>query len=66
VLVTVGDGGERPPDPTSTPVAATALRRHLNELDAAGADEVILVLDPINEHSVAAVAEELALNPRPK
>ena len=65
VLVTVGDGGERPPDPTSPPVDASALRQHLNELDAAGADDVILVLDPINEHSVAAVAEELALNPRP-
>jgi len=64
VLVTAGDGGERPLDPTSPPVAATALRRHLNELHAAGADEVILVLDPINEHSVAAVAEELALKPR--
>ena len=65
VLVTVGDGGERPPDPTSTPVAATALREHLHQLDAAGADEVILVLDPISEHSLAAVAEKLALNPRP-
>ena len=65
VLVTVGDGGERPPDPTSTPVAAPALREHLHQLDAAGADEVILVLDPISEHSLAAVAEKLALNPRP-
>jgi alkanesulfonate monooxygenase SsuD/methylene tetrahydromethanopterin reductase-like flavin-dependent oxidoreductase (luciferase family) len=63
VLVTVGDGGERPPDPTSPPVAAAALSGHLNELDSAGADEVILVLDPINEHSVATVAGELALNP---
>lgn len=62
VLVTVGDGGERPPDPTSRPVASTALLRHLNELNAAGADEVILVLDPINELSVAAVAEALALD----
>jgi hypothetical protein len=64
VLVTVGAGGERPPDPAATPVTAAALRQHLDELEAAGADEVILVLDPINEHSVSAVAEELALNPR--
>jgi alkanesulfonate monooxygenase SsuD/methylene tetrahydromethanopterin reductase-like flavin-dependent oxidoreductase (luciferase family) len=65
VLVTVGDDGERPPDPASPPVDAAALRRHLNELDAAGADEVILILDPINERSLITVAEELALNPRP-
>ena len=64
VLVTVGDGGERPPDPTSPPVDAAALREHLNELAAAGADDVILVLDPINERSLITVAEELALNPR--
>jgi hypothetical protein len=64
VLVTVGDGGERAPDPTSPPVAATALRRHLEELAAAGADDVILVLDPINERSLSAVAEELGLSSR--
>lgn len=63
VLVTVGDGGERPPDPTSPPVAAAALREHLIELEAAGADEVILVLDPINELSLVTVAEELGLSP---
>jgi alkanesulfonate monooxygenase SsuD/methylene tetrahydromethanopterin reductase-like flavin-dependent oxidoreductase (luciferase family) len=65
VLVTVGDDGERPPDPASPPVDAAAVRQHLNELDAAGADEVILILDPINERSLITVAEELALNPRP-
>jgi len=66
VLVTVdGGGGERPPDPASPPIEAAVLREHLGELDAAGADEVILVLDPINEHSVATVAEKLALEPRP-
>jgi len=64
VLVTVGDDGERPADPASPPVDAAALRRHLDELDAAGADEVILILDPINERSLVTVAEELALNPR--
>ena len=64
VLVTFGHGGERPPDPTSPPVDAAVLGEHLSELDAAGADEVILVLDPINQHSVVSVAEALSLNQR--
>jgi hypothetical protein len=64
VLVTVGAGGERPLDPGSPPVDAASLREHLDELNAAGADEVILVLDPINERSVVIVAEELELDPR--
>ena len=63
VLVTVGNGGERPADPASPPVDAAVLHEHLSELEAAGADDVILVLDPINEGSVAKVAEELALEP---
>jgi alkanesulfonate monooxygenase SsuD/methylene tetrahydromethanopterin reductase-like flavin-dependent oxidoreductase (luciferase family) len=63
VLVRVGQGGERPPDPASPAVDAAVVREHLSELAAAGADEVILVLDPINEHSVATVAEQLALKP---
>jgi len=64
VLVTVGNAGERPPDPASPPVDVAVLGEHLSKLDAAGADDVILVLDPINERSVAAVAEALAVNPR--
>ena len=47
-----------------SPVDAAALAPHLDELDGAGADEVILVLDPISERSLISVAEELAL-PRP-
>lgn len=62
VLVSVGEGGERPPDPTSPPVDAAVLREHLIELEAAGADEVILVLDPINEASLVTVAKELGLS----
>jgi alkanesulfonate monooxygenase SsuD/methylene tetrahydromethanopterin reductase-like flavin-dependent oxidoreductase (luciferase family) len=65
VLVTVGRSGERPPDPASPAVDAAVLREHLSELAAAGADDVILVLDPINEHSVATLAEKLALKPPP-
>ncbi|HEU5211347.1 MAG TPA: LLM class flavin-dependent oxidoreductase [Gaiellaceae bacterium] len=61
--VLVGDGGERPLDAASPPVAIAALGEHLSELEAAGVDDVILVLDPINERSVGIVAEELALTP---
>lgn len=64
VLVTIGHGGERPPDPGSPPVDPAFLGEHLRELDAAGADDAILVLDPINERSVATVAKALSLNPR--
>jgi hypothetical protein len=42
------------------------LPAHLDELAAAGADEAILVLDPIDERSVAAVAQALALSARPR
>jgi alkanesulfonate monooxygenase SsuD/methylene tetrahydromethanopterin reductase-like flavin-dependent oxidoreductase (luciferase family) len=65
VLVMVGDGGERPLDPASPPVDASSLREHLDELAAAGADEAILVLDPINEQSVVTIAEQLEFAPRP-
>jgi alkanesulfonate monooxygenase SsuD/methylene tetrahydromethanopterin reductase-like flavin-dependent oxidoreductase (luciferase family) len=60
VLVAV-DGGsdERPFDEASPPVDARALPGHLRALAEAGADEAILVLDPIDERSVATVAEIL-------
>ncbi len=62
VLVAVeGGGGERPPDPTAPPVDVAALPRHLDELTEAGADEAILVLDPITERSVGVVADTLQL-----
>ena len=61
MLVAVnGGGGERPPDPTAPPVDVAALPRHLEELEEAGADEAILVLDPIAEASVGAVANVLS------
>ena len=60
VLVTVGGGaGERPPQPESPPVEAARLPEHLAGLADAGAHEAILVLDPIDARSVAAVAEIL-------
>ncbi len=61
VLVAVdGGGGERPFEPGAPPVDVAALPRHLHELEAAGADEAILVLDPITEASVGAAANVLS------
>ena len=61
MLVSVeGGAGERPPEEGSPPVDAGALHEHLHALAAAGADEAILVLDPIDERSVAAVAKALS------
>jgi hypothetical protein len=60
VLVAVdGGAGERPHEPDSPAVDAARLGAHLRELAGAGADEAILVLDPITERSVARVAELL-------
>jgi alkanesulfonate monooxygenase SsuD/methylene tetrahydromethanopterin reductase-like flavin-dependent oxidoreductase (luciferase family) len=57
VLVALdGGGGERPFDAGAPPVEAAALPGHLATLAEAGADEAILVLDPIDERSVEAVA----------
>jgi alkanesulfonate monooxygenase SsuD/methylene tetrahydromethanopterin reductase-like flavin-dependent oxidoreductase (luciferase family) len=64
VLVSLDGGGERPRDAASPPIEAASLRDHIDELDAAGADEVILVLDPITERSVLTVAEVLELDRR--
>jgi hypothetical protein len=60
VLVAVdGGAGERPLEPGAPPVDLAGLPGHLEELAAAGADEAILVLDPITEASVARVAGAL-------
>jgi alkanesulfonate monooxygenase SsuD/methylene tetrahydromethanopterin reductase-like flavin-dependent oxidoreductase (luciferase family) len=63
VLVAVGAGlGERRPADGIRPVAGDvhALAPHLRGLGEAGADEAILVLDPITEASVRALAPTLA------
>jgi alkanesulfonate monooxygenase SsuD/methylene tetrahydromethanopterin reductase-like flavin-dependent oxidoreductase (luciferase family) len=58
VLVKVGDGpGERPND--VPPVAFRNLASHLDLLAEAGADEAILVLDPIDERSTRMVANAI-------
>jgi len=62
VLVGVGGGGgERPLEEEASPVEVRDLRAHLDALAEAGADEAILVLDPIDESSVRSVAGELGL-----
>jgi alkanesulfonate monooxygenase SsuD/methylene tetrahydromethanopterin reductase-like flavin-dependent oxidoreductase (luciferase family) len=54
VLVEVEAAGERPRDVAAVPVAV--LRDHLRALEDAGADEAILVLDPITEASIRQAA----------
>jgi probable F420-dependent oxidoreductase len=63
VLVAVdGGGGERPTDPASPHVSGTpeAIAAHLRDLADAGADEAIVVADPITEDSIGWLAETLA------
>jgi alkanesulfonate monooxygenase SsuD/methylene tetrahydromethanopterin reductase-like flavin-dependent oxidoreductase (luciferase family) len=62
VLVAVdGGAGERPLEAEAPPVAPEGLAAHLRDLAGAGADEAILVLDPITEESIRTVATALAL-----
>ena len=62
VLVAVGGGaGERDPHYASPAIDHEALPEHLAALEAAGADEAILVLDPITERSIELVCAVLAL-----
>ena len=66
VLVAVEGGrGERPRDVPAVPLERLAA--HLRELEEAGADEAILVLDPIDEPALRACAdsvESLIADPR--
>jgi alkanesulfonate monooxygenase SsuD/methylene tetrahydromethanopterin reductase-like flavin-dependent oxidoreductase (luciferase family) len=62
VLVGVDGGrGERPLEEDAPPVDVESLPAHLDALAQAGADEAILVLDPIDEPSVVAAATALGL-----
>ena len=62
VLVGVDGGrGERPLEEDAPPVDVESLPAHLDALAPAGADEAILVLDPIDEPSVVAAAMALGL-----
>ena len=52
VLVALAGGGERPATAAAPAVAPRRLAAHLGELAEAGADEAILVADPISERSI--------------
>ena len=52
--------GERTLDPAAPPVERD-LAEHLHRLAIEGADQAILVVDPINEESIRAVGRELTL-----
>jgi probable F420-dependent oxidoreductase len=60
VLVGFGETKERAPEEGVSPVRPDAAVEHLASLAAAGADEAILVLDPIDEESIRALAPVLA------
>ena len=60
LLVSVdGGAGERAARPAVPPVASAQLRSELEGLAQAGADEVILVLDPITESSIRSLRTAL-------
>ncbi|HEX6696184.1 MAG TPA: LLM class flavin-dependent oxidoreductase [Solirubrobacteraceae bacterium] len=61
VLVAVdGGGGERPAPDGLAPVESDAIAAHLRALADAGADEAILVVDPIDESSIRTLGQALA------
>jgi hypothetical protein len=57
LVVTDASAGERPVPETYTAATLSDVRQRVLEMRDAGADEVILVSDPINERSVHALAE---------
>ena len=57
VLVALAGGGERPATAAALGGAPGRLAAHLGELAEAGADEAILVADPIDERSIRELAE---------
>jgi alkanesulfonate monooxygenase SsuD/methylene tetrahydromethanopterin reductase-like flavin-dependent oxidoreductase (luciferase family) len=54
---------ERPIIPTAPPITGspTAIASRLRDLHEAGADDIILVVSPITEHSIRTLAESVAL-----
>jgi hypothetical protein len=55
-----GGAAERPDEPGIEPVDPSELRTALDAFAEAGADEVILVCDPITEGSIRALGAALA------
>ena len=62
VLVELGRAGERPREVPAVPVAR--LPDHLSAMIQAGADEAILVVDPITEESIRELGARLRAVPR--
>jgi probable F420-dependent oxidoreductase len=60
VLVRLGEGGERPDEDGVTPLRRTELGAGLRAFAEAGADEVIVVCDPITESSIREVGSIVA------
>lgn len=62
VLVRLGDGGERPHDDACPAVTGSpaAIAARLREFADAGADEIILVADPITETSIRELGDAIA------
>lgn len=60
VLLAFGEPKERPAQGDGTPVRPAAAADHLRALAQAGADEAILVLDPIDEESIRGLRPVLA------
>jgi probable F420-dependent oxidoreductase len=60
VLVALDGAGERPPIPGAPAIAPDALADQLAGLAAAGADEAIIVADPITQRSVERLGSLLA------
>jgi alkanesulfonate monooxygenase SsuD/methylene tetrahydromethanopterin reductase-like flavin-dependent oxidoreductase (luciferase family) len=63
VLVELGTGGAQRPISAATPAvtgSTDAIAARLRAFAAAGVDETILVVDPINSESVAALGEVVA------
>jgi probable F420-dependent oxidoreductase len=61
VLVALGGAGERPAQAAPVAGAPERVAAHVRELAEAGADEAILVADPITERSIRELAEAVAL-----
>jgi alkanesulfonate monooxygenase SsuD/methylene tetrahydromethanopterin reductase-like flavin-dependent oxidoreductase (luciferase family) len=59
LVITDASAGERPAPTTYTAATLSDIRQRVIEMRDGGADEVILVSDPINERSVRALAEAL-------
>jgi len=59
VLVTLEGAREREPDPDAPAVVPQGLAEHLQGLSGAGADEAIIVADPITERSIELLGQAL-------